>query len=75
MPPSGSPPRNRLLAALSPADFGLLQPHLKPVTLKLRQDLEKPNRRNDDVYFIEAGIVSVVAVQPKRACRSRADRL
>jgi CRP-like cAMP-binding protein len=58
-----SRPRNRLLAALSAADFRLLQPHLTPITLKLRFDLEKPNRRIDDVYFIEAGIASVVAVQ------------
>ena len=63
---STSRPRNRLLAALDLDDFRLLQPHLKPVTLKLRLDLEKPNRRIDDVYFIDAGIASVVAVQGKR---------
>ena len=56
-------PRNRLLAALSSADLLLLQPHLTPVVLKLRHDLEKPNQRIGDVYFIEAGIASVVAVQ------------
>ncbi len=60
---STAKPRNRLLAALSPADLLLLQPHLTPVTLKLRQDLEKPHHRIPDVYFIDAGIASVVAVQ------------
>ncbi len=60
---ASSRPRNRLLAALSGADFGLLQPHLQSMTLPLRQDLEKPNRRIDDVYFMDAGIASVVAVQ------------
>ena len=60
---ASSRPRNRLLAALSPNDFALLGPHLQPVTLELRRDLEKPNRRIDDVYFMDAGIASVVAVQ------------
>lgn len=54
---------NRLLAALSRADLDLLQPHLKHGPLKLRQDLEWPNRRIDYVYFPHVGIASVVAVQ------------
>jgi len=54
---------NRLLAALSRADLALLQPHLKHGPLRLRQDLEWPNRRIDYVYFPDAGIASVVAVQ------------
>ena len=61
---SSSPHRNRLLASLSPGDLGLMQRHLEPVSLKLRRDLEKPNRRIDDVYFMDSGIASVVAVQP-----------
>jgi len=60
---SRTKPRNRLLAALSPPDLNLLRPYLTPVLLKLRQELEKPNRRINDVYFVEAGIASVVAVQ------------
>jgi CRP-like cAMP-binding protein len=56
-------PRNQLLAALSQADLRLLRPNLTAVALKLGRDLEKPNQRIDDVYFIDAGIVSVVAVQ------------
>src|SRR5439155_16527074 len=64
MPPvSQSRSGNRLLAALSAADFGLLQPHLQPVSLKLRLDLERPDRRIDEVYFPQVGIASVVAVQ------------
>src|SRR5947208_6787586 len=54
---------NRLLAALSRADFALLQPDLKHEPLKLRQGLERPNRRIDYVYFPHAGIASVVAEQ------------
>jgi hypothetical protein len=60
---SASSSRNQLLASLSAADFGLLQPHLKPVALKLRYVLEKPNKPIDDVYFMDAGIASVLAVQ------------
>jgi CRP-like cAMP-binding protein len=52
-----------LLSAVSIADYELLRPHLEPVQLKLRQPLERPNRRIDNVYFIHAGIASVVALQ------------
>ena len=57
--------QNMLLAALSASDSDLLQPHLAPVTLALRHVLEQPNKRIDHVYFMEAGIASVVAVQAK----------
>ena len=61
-----SVPRNRLLAALKPADFQLLRPHLSPVTLKLRQELEQPNVKIEDLYFLDAGIASVVAVHKRK---------
>jgi CRP-like cAMP-binding protein len=48
---------------MSPRDFALLQPHLQPMPLDLKKDLERPNRRIETVWFIEAGIASVVAVQ------------
>ena len=63
--PPLSRPRNQLLAALSPADFRLLQPHLSSISLNLRANLEMPNRQIDDVYFLDAGIASVVAVHDK----------
>jgi CRP-like cAMP-binding protein len=56
---------NHLLASLTTADFDLLEPHLKSVPLKVRKDIEKPNRRIEAIYFPESGIVSVVAVQSK----------
>src|SRR5262249_49063570 len=62
---SQSRPGNRLLAALSPADLKSLQPLLQSVPLRLRQDLERPQRRIDDVYFPNLGIASVVAVQSR----------
>jgi CRP-like cAMP-binding protein len=55
--------RNRLLAALSPADLVLLQPHLNSIAVAVRHEIERPNRRIESVYFMDAGIASVVAVQ------------
>jgi CRP-like cAMP-binding protein len=55
--------RNRLLGALSPADLALVQPYLRPLVVAVRHDMERPNRRIDAVYFMDAGIASVVAVQ------------
>ena len=54
---------NKLLASLSTNDFDLLEPHLQSVTLGIRKDLEKPNKRIDAAYFPESGFASVVAVQ------------
>jgi hypothetical protein len=54
---------NKLLESLSTGDFDLLEPHLETVTLGLRKNLERPNRRIDAAYFPEAGFASVVAVQ------------
>jgi CRP-like cAMP-binding protein len=58
---------NRLLQALSAGDLAALQPHLALVDLPLRRDIEKPNRRIEDVVFMEAGIASVVAIQSNGA--------
>jgi CRP-like cAMP-binding protein len=54
--------RNRLLAAVSRPDLALLGPHLERTDLPLRMPIEAPNGRIKAVYFIEAGIASVVAV-------------
>jgi CRP-like cAMP-binding protein len=59
-----TPPRNRLLAAMSAADLALIRPHLKPVAMPLLKDMERPNRRIETIYFMEAGMASVVAEQP-----------
>jgi CRP-like cAMP-binding protein len=48
---------------MSKADLALLQPHLRPLDLPLRHEMEQPDRRIETVYFMEAGIASVVAVQ------------
>jgi CRP-like cAMP-binding protein len=54
--------RNRLLAALSADDLALLEPHLQSVVLARRDVLETPNKTVENVYFIESGVASVVAV-------------
>jgi len=60
-PRNGPVSSNRILSRLSPADLGLLEPHLQPVDLPVNRPLEGRNRRIDYVYFIEAGFASVVA--------------
>ena len=59
--------RNRLLTAISAVDAGLLRPHLEPVVLELRADLQEPKKRIEYVYFVDKGIASVVAVQANGA--------
>jgi len=53
--------RNRLLSALPPDDFGLLQPHLEPTSLDLRQWLSETQQPISHVYFPEQSIVSILA--------------
>ena len=54
--------RNRLLTKMPPEDWTLLAPHLEMVTLKERQVVEVPGKPITHVYFVETGVVSVVAV-------------
>ena len=54
-------PQTRLLRALSPADLRLLQPHLQPVSLGLRDVIVSANQPIAQVYFLEAGLGSIVA--------------
>jgi CRP-like cAMP-binding protein len=62
--PAQASVRNRLLAALSPADVSLLEPQLEPIPLPVRTCLAEPNRSIEHVYFLEQGIASVVASTP-----------
>jgi CRP-like cAMP-binding protein len=58
----GLKPRNRVLAALPHEVLSSLRPHLKPVSLprgRVLCDAEEPLKR---VYFVEAGLVSLVTV-------------
>lgn len=49
--------RNRLLAAMTTEDFGLLP--LQPTTLSLREVLFAPGRPASHVYFLESGFASI----------------
>jgi CRP-like cAMP-binding protein len=61
-PPSPQVRQNAVLAALSPDDLALLEPHLRPVTLRLRQVLEPANKPIKYNYFLEQGLASVIAI-------------
>jgi hypothetical protein len=52
---------NKLLARLSRADAQLLEPHLSPIELPVRKQLQAANRRVDRIYFPESGIASIVS--------------
>ena len=54
--------RNRLLAALPPRDFALLEPHLQIVPIAEGEFLHLPGDAIDQVYFLHSGIVSLMAV-------------
>ncbi len=50
---------------MSSADYRLLEDRLEFVSLPTRHDLEKPHKIIDNIFFMETGIASVVAVQSK----------
>jgi CRP-like cAMP-binding protein len=54
--------RNRLLQKIPLEDWDQIGPHLEPVTLKERQVIEVPGKPITHAYFLEIGVVSVVAV-------------
>jgi CRP-like cAMP-binding protein len=57
--PQQSSVRNRLLKALSPDDFALLQPHLELVATELAQPLIKPYESVRHLFFPEVGFSSI----------------
>jgi hypothetical protein len=61
---------NKSTAAMSSDDFALLQPHVEPVPLKLRQTLVAPNKRISHNYSIERGIASIIAISNGRRLKS-----
>jgi CRP-like cAMP-binding protein len=54
--------RNRLLAALSPADFSLLAPNLKDISLTQGDVLQEAGEAIQHVYFPHSGMISLLAV-------------
>jgi CRP-like cAMP-binding protein len=56
-----SPPRNQLLATLSPHDGEMLRPHLRLVELTDGAVLIEAGKPEERVYFPHSGIISLVA--------------
>ena len=59
-PKASEPPVNRLLALLSSRDNAALRPHLERLPLDYKQSLYRADKPVDFVYFIEAGVGSLV---------------
>jgi CRP-like cAMP-binding protein len=53
---------NRLLAALRPRDYALLEPHLQIVPIGEGELLHLPGDEIEKVYFLHSGIVSLMAI-------------
>jgi CRP-like cAMP-binding protein len=53
--------KNLLLAALPPDELERLSRHFTPVALPRRTQLELPNKKIRQIYFMETGITSIVA--------------
>jgi CRP-like cAMP-binding protein len=56
------PRTNRLLMILDQADFDLLAPHLRLVSLVHGQVLQEQEARIEEVYFLLSGVVSLISV-------------
>lgn len=61
LPSQSEPPRNALLTALPFEDLNRLRPHCQHVTLVAEQVLHEPGEPAGEVYFVEDGLVSLVA--------------
>jgi CRP-like cAMP-binding protein len=63
MPKNSTPSRfkNRLLAQMTREQTALIEPALEAVTLERHKSLETRDRKIEYVYFVESGLVSVVA--------------
>lgn len=54
--------QNRLLAVLPPADYALLAPHLKEVSLELGTLLQEAGEPVEHIYFPHQGMISLLAI-------------
>jgi CRP-like cAMP-binding protein len=59
--PINRPFRNHLLTTIAAEDYAFIEPHLERVPLPVGHDVEAYGQRADHMYFIESGIVSIVA--------------
>jgi CRP-like cAMP-binding protein len=57
---------NRLVGAMSKSDQDLLKSHFEPIELQRGQVLETPGEKVDAAFFLDSGLVSVIAQSPQR---------
>lgn len=63
--PEQSQIQNRLLRAMSPDDFALLAPHLRPCQGDKGMTLFEQDEPIDTVWFMESGVGSIVTISPE----------
>ena len=68
MLPRGHSIRNRLLTVIDSSDLKRLLPSLEEVPLALGQALEVPGKPISQVYLIQSGLVSVLAISGRNRC-------
>lgn len=54
--------KNAILTKLSELSLDILRPHLKGVELEIKDSIYKAHQAAQHVYFVEAGMISVVSV-------------
>jgi CRP-like cAMP-binding protein len=59
--PSNRPFRNHLLTTIAAEDYAFIEPHLELTPLPVGFDVEVRGKRAELMYFVESGIVSIVA--------------
>jgi CRP-like cAMP-binding protein len=59
---AGKAVKNVILLSLEDKDYNLLRPHLEPVDLPQYEILEEPGKKIDWAYFLNDGMVSLVAL-------------
>jgi CRP-like cAMP-binding protein len=67
MPPGPERPVNKLLRLLEPAAYGRVAPKLKPITLRAKQILYRPNEAIHRIYFPENAVICQMTVMPDGA--------
>jgi len=58
--PDGKPVANNILLSIPPNEFNNLRPHLQFASLPQRKSLYEANQKQDDIYFLNCGMVSLV---------------
>ena len=63
--PAGRPVSNAILLSIPEEEFDMIRPHLEFVALPQRLSLQEANRKLDDAYFLNRGMVSLIFTTQK----------